>query len=252
MTSSIPRSRLLLSFTVNVAGIGLGHCGEAHLQSGAARCAFDFGSVVQNPLDVLKYTIGFCQRAARGHDVVEHETAFVHLRQQIGAQALVGEPCPQRPARRQPMPESRIAARDQFSERVVPVAGLGVNRSPVLERALTGCTSALVSRSKPRPRPGVKVSASKSEVSSATVMVMARARKKLPVTPVTEISGRKTTTGVIVEPIRGTVISCNAFATASTRVSPLNRDGERCFRQRRSHRRSPARSPRPGRQASSD
>ncbi len=51
---------------------------------------------------------------------------------------------------------------------------------------------------------GVKVRASSSEVSSATVMVMASARKKLPVTPVTAMSGRKTTTGVMVEPMSGT------------------------------------------------
>ena len=38
-------------------------------------------------------------------------------------------------------------------------------------------------------------------------MVTARARKNVPVTPVIEIKGRKTTTGVTVEPIRGTVIS---------------------------------------------
>ena len=34
-------------------------------------------------------------------------------------------------------------------------------------------------------------------------MVTASARKKLPVTPVTAMSGRKTTTGVMVEPISG-------------------------------------------------
>ena len=49
-------------------------------------------------------------------------------------------------------------------------------------------------------------------MSSATVMVTARARKKLPVTPVTEMSGRKTTTGVIVEPTSGTAISRRASA----------------------------------------
>ena len=58
---------------------------------------------------------------------------------------------------------------------------------------------------------GVHVSASRSELSSETVMVIARARKKLPVTPVTEMSGRKTTIGVIVEPISGTVISFSAL-----------------------------------------
>ena len=48
-------------------------------------------------------------------------------------------------------------------------------------------------------------------MNSETVMVTASARKKLPVTPVIEISGRKTTIGVIVEPIRGMVISCRAL-----------------------------------------
>ena len=43
-------------------------------------------------------------------------------------------------------------------------------------------------------------------------MVTASARKKLPVTPVTEMSGRKTTTGVMVEPISGTVISRERLA----------------------------------------
>ena len=54
-------------------------------------------------------------------------------------------------------------------------------------------------------------------------MVMASARKKLPVTPVTEMSGRKTTTGVMVEPISGMVISLSALRTASARGSPLSR-----------------------------
>src|ERR1041385_2000982 len=52
-------------------------------------------------------------------------------------------------------------------------------------------------------RVGVQVRARKSETRSATVMVMARARKKEPVTPAMEISGRKTTMGVIVEPRSG-------------------------------------------------
>ena len=41
-------------------------------------------------------------------------------------------------------------------------------------------------------------------------MVTAKARKKVPVTPVVEIRGRKTTMGVIVEPISGTVNSFSA------------------------------------------
>ena len=47
-------------------------------------------------------------------------------------------------------------------------------------------------------------------------MVTARARKKLPVTPETDISGRKTTIGVMVEPISGVVISLRALRIAPT------------------------------------
>ena len=65
-------------------------------------------------------------------------------------------------------------------------------------------------------RAGVQVRASSSEASSETVMVMASARKKLPVTPATEMRGRKTTMGVMVEPMRGAVISCSALRMAST------------------------------------
>ena len=54
-------------------------------------------------------------------------------------------------------------------------------------------------------------------------MVTASARKKLPVTPVTAISGRKTTTGVMVEKTSGRVTSASALRTACTRVSPESR-----------------------------
>ncbi len=47
--------------------------------------------------------------------------------------------------------------------------------------------------------------------------VTASARKKVPVTPLIVTSGRKTTMGVIVDPIRGTRISCSAFRMASPR-----------------------------------
>ena len=49
---------------------------------------------------------------------------------------------------------------------------------------------------------GVQVTASASDVSSETLMVTASARKKTPVTPVITISGMKTTTGVMVEPMQ--------------------------------------------------
>src|SRR5215469_16010665 len=58
---------------------------------------------------------------------------------------------------------------------------------------------------------GVHDNARSKEVNSDTVIVTASARKKLPVTPVVEIRGRKTTIGVTVEPIRGIVNSCSAL-----------------------------------------
>src|SRR5258708_7775639 len=56
-------------------------------------------------------------------------------------------------------------------------------------------------RTKYRLSVGVQVSARSSEVRRETVIVIARARKKLPVTPVVEMSGRKTTIGSTVTPI---------------------------------------------------
>jgi len=53
--------------------------------------------------------------------------------------------------------------------------------------------------------------------------VMASDRKKTPVTPVIEISGRKTTIGVKVEPSSGTLISRRRFGERISRrgLSPL-------------------------------
>src|SRR5580698_939579 len=76
----------------------------------------------------------------------------------------------------------------------------------------------LFSRSNERDSAGVKVRARRRDVRSAAVIVTASARKKLPVTPDTAIKGRKTTTGVIVDPINGVVISRRAERTASMRV----------------------------------
>src|ERR1700719_667244 len=70
-------------------------------------------------------------------------------------------------------------------------------------------------RKRKRLKLGVQVSASKSDVISDTVIVTASARKKLPVTPVTAISGTNTTIGVIVEKTSGVVISDSAERTAA-------------------------------------
>src|SRR6202521_412609 len=74
-----------------------------------------------------------------------------------------------------------------------------------------GASAVSFRRTKYRLSVGVQVSARSNEVNRETVMVTASARKKLPVTPVVEMSGRKTTIGVIVEPMRGIVNSLSAL-----------------------------------------
>ena len=73
------------------------------------------------------------------------------------------------------------------------------------------------------PKFVVQESASTNEVSKETLMAMARARKKVPVTPVMLISGRKTTIGVSVDPISGMVSSFSALAVARNGPSPPSR-----------------------------
>src|SRR5437868_2046185 len=58
---------------------------------------------------------------------------------------------------------------------------------------------------------GVQVRANAREVSKETETVTANALKKVAVTPVMAISGMKTTIGVTVDPISGTVISLRAL-----------------------------------------
>ena len=70
---------------------------------------------------------------------------------------------------------------------------------------------------------GVQVNARRSEVNRETVMVTASARKKVPVTPVIEMRGRKTTIGVMVDPISGTVNSRRALWMAWNRLWPASR-----------------------------
>src|ERR1039457_6726940 len=75
-----------------IASVGFGHGGKAHLQAGAARGALHFRSCVKDALYMLKDAIGFGERTACGHDVVEDETALVHLRKQVRAECLITKP----------------------------------------------------------------------------------------------------------------------------------------------------------------
>ena len=78
---------LALELDRDVAGIGLGHGRQPQLQAGAARVAFHFGKLAHHLLDVADHTVGLLQRGAGRHDVVDHEAAFIHVGQQVGAQA---------------------------------------------------------------------------------------------------------------------------------------------------------------------
>ena len=83
MISSMPRLRLAFSFTRMSPRIGFGDGGQTQLQAGAPRCALHFRNFAQHLLHVADHAIGFCQRTASRHDVVDDESALVHLRQQV-------------------------------------------------------------------------------------------------------------------------------------------------------------------------
>src|ERR1700721_4123320 len=79
-------------------------------------------------------------------------------------------------------------------------------RTNPMKRPCSPCASLLLVsaelrrfRSRLRLRAGVQVRARNSDVNNEAVIVIASARKKLPVTSVTEMSGRNTTTGEIGE-----------------------------------------------------
>ena len=82
----MPRLRLRLSFTEISPVLASVTAARPELQPGAARRAFNFGRAAQNLLDAGQHPIGFGERRACRHDVVEDEPALVHLRQQIGAE----------------------------------------------------------------------------------------------------------------------------------------------------------------------
>ena len=59
------------------------------MEAGTAGSGLDLGGCAKDALNVLKDAIGLVEGAAGGHDVVENETAFVHLWEQVGAEVAV-------------------------------------------------------------------------------------------------------------------------------------------------------------------
>ena len=74
-----------------VAGVRFGDGREAELQSGAARSALHFRRRCQNLLDAQQHLVGVGQRRSGGHQVIENESAFVHLRKQVAAQRAIAQ-----------------------------------------------------------------------------------------------------------------------------------------------------------------
>ena len=86
MTSSMPRSRLLFSFTVMSPVLASVTAARPICRPVRREMLSTSGVFVKDALDVLEDAVGLCKGAARRHDVVEDEAAFVHLGQQIGAE----------------------------------------------------------------------------------------------------------------------------------------------------------------------
>ena len=59
------------------------------MEAGTAGSGLDLGGCAKDALNVLEDAIGLVEGAAGGHDVVENETAFVHLWEQVGAEVAV-------------------------------------------------------------------------------------------------------------------------------------------------------------------
>ncbi len=81
----------VLQLDRNIAGIGLGHRGQAKLQPGAAGEALYFGHLRQHALDLHHHAVGLFERCARRRDVVDYEAAFVHCGEQVGSECAVAE-----------------------------------------------------------------------------------------------------------------------------------------------------------------
>ena len=88
MISSMPRLRFAFSLTVKSPVLASVTAARPICRPVRREVLSTSGVSCEDPLDVLQNAVGLGERAARGHDVVEDEAAFVHLRQQVGAKRL--------------------------------------------------------------------------------------------------------------------------------------------------------------------
>ena len=121
MTSSMPRLRLAFSFTVKSPVLASVTAARPICRPVRREVLSTSGVLRRMRSTCCEHAVGLGQRAARRHDVVEDEAAFVHLRQQVGAERLVAE----------------VGADDQ-QQRRQRRASSGLRQRPV-EHALRGC-----------------------------------------------------------------------------------------------------------------
>ena len=91
MTSSMARLRLALSLTVKSPVLASVTAARPICRPVRREVLSTSGCVAEDALDMLENAVGLGERTAGGHDVVEDESALVHLRQQIGAERPVAE-----------------------------------------------------------------------------------------------------------------------------------------------------------------
>ena len=82
---------IFLKMHQKVAGVGFGDGGEAQLKACAPRSAFHFRGLRENFFHGKKHSVGVFQGRTGGHEVIQHEAAFVHFRKQFAAQRTVAE-----------------------------------------------------------------------------------------------------------------------------------------------------------------
>ena len=85
------RLRSFFQLDQNVAAVGFGDRRQSQFQAGAPRSALHLGNRIQDLFHVTHHAVGFRERTAGGRPVVQSESAFIHLRHQVGAGIAIAD-----------------------------------------------------------------------------------------------------------------------------------------------------------------
>ncbi len=211
------------------------------------------GVACQNLLDAQQHVVGVGQRRARGHQVIENESAFVHLRQQVAAERAVAEDTTRRSAARSPAPApadapARSAARARRRAVTRPMNPVAATwpRASLLRRLCRPAAAQEIMAERGRPGERQRERGQQRRADGNRQRAEERAghsgdrdqRKKHH----DRRDGR---------PDQRHADFAQRAANRLARGSGRNRDAARCFRPPRWRRRSPGRPPPPVRPASS-